>query len=279
MMAGRLLGALLLTVLWLALDGAGLVAGQSSSAAMEEPQVAHQSWSFDGPFGTFDKAQLQRGFWVYRDVCAACHSMDLLSYRNLGEPGGPGFSKEAVKALAAQVQVTDGPNDKGEMYQRSAYPSDPFRAPFPNEQIARLANRGALPPDLSVIAKARSGGPDYLYALLTGYREPPTGFQLTQGLHYNTAFPGHQIAMAQPLRDGSIPYTDGTKPTLNNYARDVSAFLMWAAEPKLNERHRVGARVMLFLIVLAIIMYFAKLVVWRRLHGAQPARTRRGPRE
>ena len=279
MMTGRLLGAPLLAVLWLALDGAGLAAAQSSSAAKEEPQVAPQSWSFDGPFGTFDKAQLQRGFWVYRDVCAACHSMDLLSYRNLGEPGGPGFSKEEVKALAAQAQVTDGPNDKGEMFQRTARPPDPFRAPFPNDQTARLANSGALPPDLSVIAKARPWGPDYLYALLTGYREPPSGFQLTQGMHYNTAFPGHQIAMPQPLRDGSIPYTDGTKPTLDNYARDVSAFLMWAAEPKLNERHRVGTRVMLFLIVFAIIMYLAKRSVWRRLHGDQPARTRRETRK
>ena len=134
------------------------------------PEIAHQSWSFTPPFGTYDNAQLQRGFRVYKEVCSNCHSMRLLSYRNLGEPGGPEFSPKAVEALAGQVQVTDGPNEKGEMFQRPARPSDRFRSPFANDQLARNANSGALPPDLSVIAKAREGGPDYIYALLTGYR-------------------------------------------------------------------------------------------------------------
>jgi cytochrome c1 len=230
------------------------------------PEIAPQSWSFTPPFGTYDDAQLQRGFEVYKQVCATCHSMRLLSYRNLGEPGGPEFSPKAVETLASQVQVTDGPNEKGEMFQRPARPSDRFRSPFANEQLARVANNGALPPDLSVIAKAREGGPDYIYAILTGYRDPPQGFQLAPGMHYNQAFPGHQIAMPPPLSDGVITYADGTKPTLDNYARDVSAYLMWAAEPKLEERHKTGARVMIFLLVFAVIMYLAKRTVWARLH-------------
>jgi cytochrome c1 len=237
------------------------------------PEIAHQSWSFAPPFGRFNRAQLQRGYQVYKEVCSSCHSMRLLSYRNLGEPGGPQFSPKAVEALAAQVQVTDGPNEKGEMFQRPARPSDHFRSPFANEQLARLANNGALPPDLSVIAKAREGGPDYIYALLTGYREPPPGFEVAQGMHYNTAFPGHQIAMPPPLSDGVIAYTDGTKPTLDNYARDVSAYLMWAAEPKLEERHKTGTRVMIFLIVFVVIMYLAKRSVWAGLHRHDASHT------
>jgi cytochrome c1 len=230
------------------------------------PEIARQDWSFAPPFGTYNNAQLQRGFQVYKEVCASCHSMRLLSYRNLGEPGGPQFSPKAVEALASQVQVSDGPNENGEMFQRPARPSDRFRSPFANDQLARVANNGALPPDLSVIAKARPGGPDYLYALLTGYREAPPGFELAPGMYYNEAFPGHQIAMPPLLSDGVIAYTDGTKQTVDNYARDVSAYLMWAAEPKLEERHKTGARVMIFLIVFVVIMYLAKRSVWAGLH-------------
>jgi cytochrome c1 len=257
-------------LLALALPGVALAEDGTSAAVPppghDDPEIAHQSWSFTPPFGTYDNAQLQRGFRVYKEVCSNCHSMRLLSYRNLGEPGGPEFSPKAVEVLAGQVQVTDGPNEKGEMFQRPARPSDRFRSPFANDQLARNANNGALPPDLSVIAKAREGGPDYIYALLTGYRQPPAGFEVAQGMHYNAAFAGHQIAMRPPLSDGVIPYTDGTKPTLDNYARDVSAYLMWAAEPKLEERHKTGARVMIFLIVFLVIMYLAKRTVWARLH-------------
>lgn len=244
-----------------------------TSSNNHEPEIARQSWSFDPPFGTYDNAQLQRGFKVHQTVCANCHSMRLLSYRNLGEPGGPEFSPEAVQILASQVQMTDGPNDKGEMFQRPARPSDRFRSPFANEQLARATNNGALPPDLSVIAKAREGGPDYIHALLTGYRPAPQGFELAQGMHYNAAFPGHQIAMAPPLTDGVVEYTDGTKPTVDNYARDVSAFLMWAAEPKLEERHSVGAQVMVFLIGFLVILYLAKRAVWARLRHRNKERT------
>jgi len=230
------------------------------------PVIEAQEWSFAPPFGSYDQAQLQRGFRVYKEICSNCHSMRLLSYRNLGEPGGPQFSEKAVETLASQVQVTDGPDDKGKMFQRPGRPSDPFRSPYPNDAAARAANNGALPPDLSVMAKARPGGPDYIYALLTGYAKAPSKFHMTQGMQYNMAFPGHQIAMPPPLVDGVIPYTDGTKPTVDNYAKDVSAFLMWAAEPKLEERYRIGARIMIFLIVFAVIMYFSKRAVWARLH-------------
>jgi cytochrome c1 len=241
-------------------------AAPGTPLAADAPKIEAQDWTFEPPFGHFDKAQLQRGYWVYKQVCAACHSMRLLSYRNLGEPGGPGFSEKAVETLASQAQITDGPDDKGQMFQRPGQPSDRFRSPYPNDQAARVANNGALPPDLSVMAKARPGGPDYIYALLTGYQDPPEGFEMSQGMHYNEAFPGHQIAMGNPLFDGVIPYTDGTKPTVDNYAKDVSAFLMWAAEPKLEERYKIGARVMVFLIVFAVIMYLSKRAVWARLH-------------
>lgn len=252
----------------LALPGASFAKDEPTAAASanQAPEIEHQDWTFSPPFGSYDNAQLQRGFQVYKEICSNCHSMRLLSYRNLGEPGGPEFSPKAVEAIASQVQVTDGPNEKGEMFQRPARPSDHFRSPFANEQLARDANGGALPPDLSVMAKAREGGPDYIYALLTGYAEPPAGFTVAQGMHYNKAFPGHQIAMPPPLSDGVVKYTDGTKGTLDNYARDVSAYLMWAAEPKLEERHKTGARVLIFLAVFAAIMYLAKRTVWARLH-------------
>ena len=259
----QLAGAVLLA---LVMQGAGNAAGDETHSSDHGPKIAPQSWSFAPPFGTFDNAQLQRGFQVYRDVCANCHSMSLLSHRNLGQPGGPEFSVKAVEVLASQLQITDGPDDKGQMFQRPGRPSDRFRSPFPNDQAARAANNGALPPDLSVMAKARPGGADYIYALLTGYRDPPPGFELAPGMHYNVAFPGHQFAMPQLLRDGSVQYTDGTEKKLDNYARDVAAFLMWAAEPKLEERHKLGLRVMIFLAVLAVIMFLAKRAVWAPLH-------------
>lgn len=244
-----------------------------SRAAGEAPEIAAQEWSWAPPFGHFDKAQLQRGYKVYKYVCANCHSMNLLSYRNLGQPGGPGFSEAAVKALAAQAQVEDGPNEKGEMFMRPGKPSDRFKAPYANEQAARNANGGAYPPDLSVMAKARPHGADYLYALLTGYEEAPHDMKMSKGMHYNAAFPGHQIAMPNPLLEGVVEYTDGTAPTPDNYAKDVTAFMMWAAEPKLEERYKTGARIMIFLIVFAVIMFLTKKAVWgpvhRRDHAAQ----------
>ncbi len=252
----------------LGLPGAALAEERPTpqTSGNHEPEIPEQSWSFAPPFGTFDNAQLQRGFQVYRDVCANCHSMNLLSYRNLDEPGGPEFSPKAVEALASQVQVTDGPDEKGQMFQRPARPSDRFRAPFPNEQAARAANNGALPPDLSVIAKARAGGADYLYALLTGYKPAPEGFDLAPGMYYNTAFPGHQIAMPPPLSEDSVAYEDGTAATVEQMSHDVVTFLNWAAEPELEMRKRTGVKVLLFLVVFTGLLYATKRKIWARVH-------------
>ncbi len=244
---------------------AAVVIGPQANAAGDVPTPKSVDWSFSGPFGKFDRGQLQRGYKVYQEVCKACHGMKLLHYRNLGEKGGPEFSEEAVKAIAASVEIQDGPNDDGEMFDRAAKPSDKFKSPFANDQEGRLANNGALPPDLSVMAKARPGGPNYLYSLLTGYVDAPSGFEMSEGMSYNKYFPGHQIAMAAPLSEEVVEYTDGTKPTVENYAKDVTAFMMWAAEPKLEERHRVGFRVMIYLLFLTGFLYLAKRRLWSKV--------------
>ena len=236
----------------------GTLAAAAPVGAAEGKAVPGMDWSFDGPFGTFDRAQLQRGYQVYREACSACHSMSLLSLRNLAEEGGPELSAKAVKTLAAEFEVQDGPNDEGEMFTRPGIPSDPFPSPFPNEQAARAANNGALPPDLSVITKARPHGPDYLYALLIGYEEPPVGVKLREGMNYNAYFPGNEIAMGLPLFDEGVEYADGSTQTVKQYAEDVSAFLMWAAEPTLEARHRMGFNVMIYLIILSGLLYATK---------------------
>lgn len=235
--------------------------------AAETPAVPKRQWSFDGFFGTYDRAALQRGFQVYKEVCSACHSMNLLAYRNLGEPGGPEFNEAEVKAIAASVEVTDPlPNEQGEMFQRPGIPSDKFKSPFPNEQAAKAANNGAAPPDLSLMAKARPAGANYIYALLTGYADPPADFALSEGLNYNKYFPGHQIAMAPPLAPDAVSYTDGTQATVEQMAADVTEFLMWAAEPKLEERKRIGFQAILFLIVATGVFYAVKRKVWADIH-------------
>ena len=260
--AGALRRATLMLTAVVMVSGA---AGLLPARAAEEVNIPGQSWSFEAPFGTFDRAQLQRGYKVYKEVCAACHGIRLLHFRNLGEPGGPGFSEGQVRALAAEAQVTDGPDDSGEMFERPGRPSDRLKSPYPNDEAARAANGGALPPDLSVMAKARGGGPDYIYALLIGYRDAPADMQLAEGMNYNAYFPGHQIAMPPPLSDGQVEYTDGSPVTVQQYARDVAAFLMWAAEPKLEERHELGFRIMIYLLVLAAFLFLAKRRVWSRL--------------
>jgi len=226
----------------------------------------HQQWSFQGLFGTYNQAALQRGYQVYKEVCSACHPVKHLSFRDLTELG---YTEDQVKGIAAQYQITDGPNDQGEMYQRPGKPSDPIPGPFPNDQAARAANNGALPPDLSLIVKQREGGPDYVYALVgLGFKEAPKDFKLQQGMNYNEYFPGHQIAMPPPLTtDGQLTYADGTKATVPQMAHDVVTFLSWAAEPNLNERHRMGAKVILFLVIAAAVFYAAKRRVWADLHG------------
>ena len=235
----------------------------SVHAAGEKPEPPDQNWSFNGIFGTFDRGELQRGFQVYKTVCAACHSLRLIDFRHLA---GIGYKENQIKAIAETYEVTDGPNDEGEMFQRPGRPADQFPSPFPNEQAARAANGGAYPPDLSLIIKARAGGADYLHALLTGYSEPPAGFEMQPGMNYNTYFSGHQIAMAAPLTDEAVEYADGTTPTMAQHARDVTAFLAWTAEPELEDRKRMGIKVILFLIVFTAMLYALKRAIWRDLH-------------
>ncbi len=239
-----------------------LLAGGSAGAA-EGPALPALKWSFNGPFGVYDRAELQRGFQVVAEVCGQCHGVSLLRYRNLTDIG---FSAAEVKAIAAANKVQDGPNDKGEMFERTALPSDPFKAPFANEKAARAAFNGAYPPDLSLITKARGDGPNYLHALLTGYADAPASMKLGEGLQYNKFFPGNQIAMPPPLSPGQVTYTDGTEATIDRMSRDVTAFLMWVAEPKLEDRHRLGLKVILFLLVLTGLLLVAKRKVWAALH-------------
>ena len=257
-------------------------------------------WSFAGTFGRFDTAQLQRGFQVYKEVCSACHSMKLVAFRNLAQDGGPDFSAGQVKALAATYQVKDGPNDAGEMFERPGRPADTFPPPFPNDQAAAAANGGKAPPDFSVIAKARTfsrgnltflydwlpgvgyseQGPDYIHALLGGYKEAPKGFDVPDGTHYNEYYPGHLIAMPPPISDGQVTYPKDDKgqsvapETISQYGKDVSAFLMWAAEPHMMARKALGFRVILFLILLSALLYYVKKKVWSdvggEVHGVQP---------
>ncbi len=262
---------------------AALLAAGSAQAAEDAhsaPKPARQAWTFAGPFGSFDQPQLQRGFQVYREVCSNCHSLQRIAFRNLAEEGGPGFSEGQVKALAAEYKVKDGPNDAGDMFERPGRASDRFPSPFANESAARAA-LGAVPPDFSVLAKARGysrgfplflldglpipgggyqeHGVDYIYALLNGYSKD-------EDPNYNDYFPGHKIGMAKPIADGAVDYTDGSPKTLQQYARDVSAFMMWTAEPKLEERKKTGFRVMAFLLVLAGLLYYTKKKVWADAH-------------
>jgi cytochrome c1 len=287
-----------------ALLAAGLGLSAPALGAGAGPEIPRQTWwtfagyPILGKGGYFDNNQLQRGFLVYKEVCSACHGLKRLSFRNLAEPGGPEFPEAGVKSLAATYQIVDGPNDQGKMFKRPGRLSDRFPSPFANEQEARAANNGALPPDFSVLAKARAAeverpfyavpfamvadilggyqeaGPDYIYALLTSYKdEPPkdlknpdgTPFTLGEGMNYNAAFPGYQIGMINPLSDGQVKYTDGTPATVANYARDVTTFMAWAADPKLEERKRMGVLVMLYLLITAVLLYFAKKRVWSRV--------------
>lgn len=265
---------------------AGLFAASSPARAQEAeaPLPAKQSWSFAGPFGKFDTAQLQRGYQIYREVCSNCHSMHFMSFRNLSQPGGPTFSEGQVKALAETFKVQDGPNDAGDMFDRPGRASDPFPSPFANEQAARAANGGALPPDMSVLAKARDiegpwysflmapflqyqeQGVDYIHALLNGYVEQPKDFKLPEGKYYNAYFPGHAISMPQPLNDGQVTFTDGSPETVEQYSHDVAAFLAWVAEPKLDQRKRTGLNAIVFLVVFASLLYAIKRRIWAGLH-------------
>lgn len=222
-----------------------------------------QNWSFNGIFGTYDRASMQRGFQVYKEVCAACHSMSRLSYRNLADLG---YNEGEIKAIAADVMVTDGPNEDGEMYERAGRPSDHFKSPYPNVQAAKSVNNGAYPPDLSLLGKARAGGADYIYAILTGYEEAPANKVLLPSQHWNKAMAGNIIAMPAPLMAGQVAYGDGTDQSVDQYARDVAHFMAWAAEPKMEARKRTGVKVFLFLLVFTGVMYAVKRKIWSNVH-------------
>jgi len=244
---------------------AGLVLGASAVQAAGGSGVPLKTvkWSFNGPMGTYDRAQVQRGYQVYSEVCAACHSLKYVRFGNLPDIG---FSEDQAKAVAAEYEAEDGPNDDGEMFMRPARLSDTLPSPFANDKAARASNNGALPPDLSLMAKARVGGSDYLYSLLTGYSDAPEGHEVAEGMSYNAWFPGTQIAMAPPLSDDGVEYVDGTAATADQQAKDVSAFLMWAAEPKLEDRHRTGLKTMIFLIILTFLFWLVKRRVWKDAH-------------
>jgi ubiquinol-cytochrome c reductase cytochrome c1 subunit len=221
-----------------------------------------KDWPFDGMLGKFDKQSIQRGFQVYKEVCASCHSLKMISFRNFTEIG---YSEAQVKALAAEYQVQDGPNDEGEFFERAARPSDRFPSPYPNEQAAKAANNGAYPPDLSLIIKARADGANYVYSLLTGYQEPPKGVAIGEGMNYNPYFSGQQIAMPAPLSNGAVEYTDNTQATVEQMTYDVVNFLQWAAEPEMQKAKALGMKVMLFLFISAVMFYIAMRRIWTRI--------------
>ena len=244
-----------------------LFAGTLSANAAEKVDLLKTDWSFKGLFGKFDRGALQRGYQVYSEVCAGCHSMKYVSYRNLAESGGPEFTEEQVKAIASNFEVTDGPNNDGEMFTRTAKLSDKFVMPFENVKAAQAANGGAYPPDMSVLAKARSGGVDYIYSVLLGYEDPPSGVMLDDGVYYNKYMYGNKIKMSQPLMDDAVEYSDGTKATEEQMAKDVTTFLMWAAEPHLEARHKMGFKAILYLIILTILVYFSMKKIWSRIES------------
>ena len=242
-----------------------LLAHTASAASGSEfaPHEPVGGWKHSGLTGTFDRAALQRGYQVYKEVCAACHSMNLVAFRNLQDIG---FNEDQVKAIAAGYQVLGEPDDNGDVKMRPALPADRFVKPFANEKAARAANNGAYPPDLSLMVKARHGGENYVYSLLTGYGTAPEEVKMNPGMSYNPYFPGMQISMSAPLTEGAVTYADGTKATIEQMAHDVATFLTWTAEPKLEVRKQTGLKVMLFLFVFAGMMYAVKRRVWRKLH-------------
>ena len=236
-----------------------------SMAAENSKKLLNPGWSFKGYFGKFDRASLQRGYQVYTEVCAACHSMKYLNYRNLAESGGPEFTVEQAKIIASQFEVEDGPNSDGDMFTRPARLSDKFVSPYPNDEAAKAANGGAYPPDMSVLVKARKGGANYIYSLLLGYEDPPPSVSLDDGVYYNAYMSGNKIKMANPLSENIVQYIDGTASTEEQMAKDVVTFLAWAAEPHLESRHKMGFKAILYLFVITILVYFSMKKIWSRV--------------
>jgi len=290
---GARLGAARLGAAALLLASAIAAAGSAWAAEGEHVHIDRQKWSFRGFLGKFDEGQLQRGFKVYVEACARCHGLKRVAFRNLAEPGGPAFPEGAIKSLANTYQVDAEPNDQGKIVKRPAILTDHLPSPYKNEQEARAALNGALPPDLSLMAKARGietnapfylvpvnmlvdiatgyqeAGPDYIYAYLAGFTQPPAGTKVADGMNYNRAFPApHMTAMPNPFAggDGLIKYDDATPATVDNYARDVTAFLAWTADPRTEERKRIGILAMIYLLITAVLLYFAKRRIWAKAH-------------
>ena len=239
--------------------------GSVNLNSAEKVDYLKTDWSFKGLLGKFDRASLQRGYQVYTEVCSSCHSMKYVSYRNLAEKGGPEFSEEVVKAIAASFEVNDGPNADGEMFTRPGKPSDKFVMPYDNVKAAESANGGAYPPDMSVLVKARGGGVNYIYSLLQGYEDPPAGVTLDDGVYYNKYMYGNKIKMSAPLSEDIVEYGDGTKASVEQMSKDVTTFLMWAAEPHLESRHQMGFKAIVYLIILTVLVYFSMKKIWSRV--------------
>ena len=233
--------------------------------AAEKNEILKVDWSFKGLTGKFDRTSLQRGFQVYKEVCSSCHSMQYLSYRNLGEEGGPEFSIEEVKAIASSVEIQDGPDSQGEMFTRPGRPADKFASPYENVNASMAANGGAYPPDMSVLVKARPGGSNYIYSVLMGYEDPPAGMILDDGVYYNKYMIGNKIKMSSPLSEDIVEYSDGTQASVEQMSKDVTTFLTWAAEPELEERHRTGVKVIIYLILLTTLVYLSMKKIWSRV--------------
>lgn len=246
----------------------------SLSLGEESHQSAHIEWSFKKPFGTFKREDLQRGYQVYKEVCSACHSLKRVAFRNLSALG---FNEAEIKALAAMSTVQDGPDNEGKMFERPGLPKDHFPSPFPNENAARAANNGALPVDLSLVVKAREGGVNYIYHLLTGFVTPPKDVHVDKGRYYNEAFHGNQIAMPPPLHPDQVTFSDGTPATVAQMAHDVTTFLAWAAEPELESRKQLGVKVMLYLFVMTLIFARAKRRIWKNIKHPPSERIHHDP--
>jgi len=245
------------------------IAQASSSKVEDEAKATYAlhpkqlKWEFDGIFGRFDKASIQRGYQIYKEVCSSCHGLKLMAYRNLGDIG---FKESEIKQIASEYLVSDGPNDEGEMFERSGLPSDKFVGPYANEQMARSANGGAYPPDLSLIIKARHDGANYVYSLLTGYQDAPDGFELANGKNYNPYFEGRQISMPSPIVDDlQIEYKDGTYATKEQLAIDIVNFLQFVAEPETEHRKKMGVRTMIFLAILLVLLIITKRIIWKKV--------------
>ena len=250
---------------------AAALADDHSTTALPPKDV---SWSFENPFGTYDQAALQRGFQVYKEVCSACHDLSHVAFHALGDEGGPNFTQAQVKAIAAAYKVPAGPNDKGETVDasgnpltRAGIPADYFPPPFANEEVARMANNGALPPDLSLIVKAREGGPPYVYSIATGFgQKPPAWFHVMVNKYYNPYFEGWNISMAPPLTDGQVTFSDGSPNKVADEAHDVVTFLSWASDPTMDQRKRLGFGVMAFMLLLSGLLYLSYRKVWHGQH-------------